>query len=91
MQAWIQANGGVLATAVLGFALLNILLSALQSVFNALKLQEPGWLQKFGSVAATATSWLSANVPTPQVPSSPSSPAAAVAATQSKPPQMSNH
>lgn len=67
MLEWIMAHGGYMGI-VLAF---NVLMSAVQSVFNALKLQEPGWLQKIGSIGAQIISWLSANRPSVDLPKPP--------------------
>lgn len=56
-------NGGVLATVGVALLIFNTVMSAIQSIFNALSKTEPAWLQKIGSVGATITGWLSANVP----------------------------
>lgn len=56
-------NGGAMATVGVALLIFNIVMSCIQSVFNALSKTEPAWLQKIGSVGATITGWLSANVP----------------------------
>lgn len=97
MQAWIDANGGILATVVLGATLLNLCLSFLQKVLNALKLKEPGWLQKAASVGSSIVAWLSANVPTarpvvaPVVVQVEAPPATPANPPQGPAGQMSNH
>lgn len=67
MSAFLASHGGVYAIATLFLICYNIVFSALAQIFNALKLQEPGFLQKAGQIGSTVAGWLSAN--TPSVPS----------------------
>lgn len=65
--AWLQSQN-VAATAVIAIGCYNIVMSAIQSLMNALKVQEPGWLQAAAAVGSKIASWLSANPPSVQVP-----------------------
>ena len=66
ISAWIQSQGGFIASVTLVIGLLNILLSFLAQVFAKLSAAEPAWLQSLGSVLLSLTQWLSANTPTPK-------------------------
>lgn len=65
MLAFITANGGFIAMAIVVLGLYNILMTAIGQAFVTLHKQEPGFLQKAGAVGLTLQQWLSASKPTP--------------------------
>lgn len=50
---------GVIAGIVIG---LNVVLSGVQKIFDALSKSEPGWLQRFSSMVLKGSQWASSNV-----------------------------
>lgn len=64
MSAFLSSHGGIVATALLILTCYNLVMSALAQIFNALKIQEPSFLQKAGQIGSTLVAWLSSNTPT---------------------------
>lgn len=61
MLPWTQAHGGLVGTVIFSIAGFNVVMTAIKNVFDGLKIQEPSFLQKIGSVGSAIASWLSAN------------------------------